>query len=215
MAAEHIATRGLLTVSLLEPLVRESFIAEGTIKGLFLLRRPAAPGARHPNRASWLLRWSDGSKAKKKMSLGDARTILLDAARRSAQAHLATVVQGRDPAQERRERRRRLTVDDIWTAYTADPAFTSKAAGTQYKDRNRYQLHVAEHVGGKLVGELTVPAVESLIAAIRTDARTGRRGRRLGGEGSAKKVIRLLETPSRAECGKPDYQPASCRRCAM
>jgi len=119
VAAEHIATRGLLTVSLLnrllaEPLVRESFIAEGTIKGLFLLRRPAAPGARHPNRASWLLRWSDGSKAKKKMSLGDARTILLDAARRSAQAHLATVVQGRDPAQERRERRRRLTVDDIW-----------------------------------------------------------------------------------------------------
>jgi len=86
MAAQSIAERGVLTTPLLktllaEPVARESFIADGDIKGLFLLRRPAADGARHANRASWIVRWSESSKRKKKLSIGDARAISLEAAR--------------------------------------------------------------------------------------------------------------------------------------
>ena len=47
MGVAPIAERGMLTAFSLktflnEPVGRESFIAEGTIKGLFLLRRPAS-----------------------------------------------------------------------------------------------------------------------------------------------------------------------------
>ena len=108
MGVAPIAERGMLTAFTLktflnEPVGRESFIAEGTIKGLFLLRRPATRNARHPNRASWVLRWSDNGKRRKKLIIGDARSISLDAARKAAQANLAKVIQGTDPAQERRD----------------------------------------------------------------------------------------------------------------
>jgi integrase len=195
-ATEYITERGMLTVGLLrkflnEPVARESFIAEGTIKGLFLLRRPALKTSRHVSRACWILRWNDGGKAKK-MVIGDGRSIPLDAARKAAQTHLAVIIQGRDPAQERRERRERMTVAKVWKEYTADPRFTSKTTNTQYKDRNRYGLHVADRIGSKFIDELDLQAIENFVNAICTDKRTGRRGRRLGGKGAAKKVIRLL-----------------------
>ena len=128
------------------------------------------------------------------MVIGDARSIPLDAARKTAQTHWAAIVQGRDPAQERREHRNRKTVAAIWAEYTADQKFTSKSAGTQYKDRNRYSLHVADRIGSKFVDELGMKTVEDFINAICSDKRTGRRGRKLGGDGAAKKVLRLLST---------------------
>jgi integrase len=197
MVVTHIAERGMLTAALLKKLLnervnRESFIAEGTIKGLFLLRRPAVRNARHPNRACWVLRWSDNGKRRKKLIIGDARTILLDAARKTAQTHSAKIVQGGDPAEERRERRSRKTVAEIWDAYSVDRQFTSKAASTRYNDANRYQLHVADRIGAKLIDELDLQAIEKFTTAIRNDKRIGKRGRKLGGEGAAKKIIRLL-----------------------
>src|SRR6476646_2755307 len=110
MGVAPIAERGMLTAITLktflnEPVGRESFIAEGTIKGLFLLRRPTTRNARHPNRASWVLRWSDSGKRRKKLIIGDARSISLDAARKAVQTHLAKIVQGGNPAEERRARR--------------------------------------------------------------------------------------------------------------
>ena len=193
----HIAERGMLTAALLKRLLnervnRESFIAEGTIKGLFLLRRPAVRNARHANRACWVLRWSDNGKRRKKLIIGDARTIPLDAARKAAQTHSAKIVQGGDPAEERRERRSRKTVGEIWDAYCANPQFTSKAASTRYNDANRYRLHVADRIGTKLIDELDLQAVERFIAAIRNERRIGKRGRKLGGDGAIKKIIRLL-----------------------
>ena len=193
----HIAERGMLTVALLKKLLneaveRERFFAEGTIKGLFLLRRPAARGARHANRACWVLRWSDNGKRRKKLIIGDARTISLEAARKAAQTHLAKIVQGGDPAEERRERRSRRTVAEVWDAYSADLQFMTKSASTRYNDANRYRLHVADRIGPKLIDELDLQAVEKFIAAIRDDKRIGKRGRKLGGEGAAKKIIRLL-----------------------
>ena len=121
MGVAPIADRGMLTAfslkTFLNELVeRESFIAEGTIKGLFLLRRPAVRDARHPNRACWVLRWSDNGKRRKKLVIGDARTISLDVARKAVQTHLANIVQGGDPAEERRARRSRKTVSEVWAA---------------------------------------------------------------------------------------------------
>ena len=197
MGVAHIAVRGMLTAASLksllgEPVTGESFIAEGTIRGLFLLRRSAVRNAYHPNRAYWVLRWSEGGGRRKKMALGDARTVSLEAARKTAQAHLAQIIQGRDPAQERRDKRQRMTVAAIWSAYLTDRQFTSKSSGTRYNDQNRYRIHVAARIGSKLVDELSLQLVEKLIAEIRNDQRIGRRGRKLGGEGAAKKVIRLL-----------------------
>jgi integrase len=197
MAIEHITERGFLTAPLLkrllaEPVASESFAAEGTIRGLFLLRRPAVKNTRQPNRAYWVVRWSNSGKGRKKMTIGDARAISLDVARKAAQGHLAAIVQGRDPAQERREHRKRMAVADVWAAYTADPQFTSKSATTRYNDKNRYSLHVASRLGSKLIDELSHQTIENFIATIRTDTRIGKRGRKLGGEGTAKKVIHLL-----------------------
>lgn len=197
MGVAPIAERGMLTAFTLktflnEPVGRESFIAEGTIKGLFLLRRPATRNVRHPNRASWVLRWSDDGKRRKKLIIGDARTISLDAARKAVQTHLAKIVQGGDPAEERRARRSRKTVAEVWAAYSADLQFTTKSATTRYNDSNRYRLHVADRIGPKLVDELDLQSIEKFIASIRDDKRMGKRGRKLGGDGAAKKVIRLL-----------------------
>jgi len=181
MGVAPIADRGMLTAFSLktflnEPVGRESFIAEGTIKGLFLLRRPTTRNARHPNRASWVLRWSDDGKRRKKLIIGDARSISLDAARKAAQANLAKVIQGTDPAQERRDRRSRRTVAEVWAAYCSDLQFTSKSSGTRYNDANRYRLHVSDRIGSKLTDELDLQTVEKLVAAIRNDRRIGRRG---------------------------------------
>ena len=168
MGVAPIAERGMLTAFSLktflnEPVERESFIAEGTIKGLFLLRRPAVRNARHPNRACWVLRWSDNGKRRKKLIIGDARTISLDAARKAVQTHLAMIVQGGDPAEERRERRSRKTVSEVWAAYSADLQFTTKSSTTRYNDANRYRLHVADRIGSKLIDELDLQSIETLL----------------------------------------------------
>ena len=126
------------------------------------------------------------------MIIGDARTISLDAARKAVQTHLAKIVQGGDPAEERRARRSRKTVAEVWAAYSADLQFTTKSATTRYNDANRYRLHVADRIGPKLIDELDLQSIEKFIASIRNDKRMGKRGRKLGGDGAAKKVIRLL-----------------------
>ena len=87
-----------------------------------------------------------------------------------------------------------MTVAAVWAEYTADQQFTSKSASTQYTDRNRYNLHAADRIGSKFVDDLAVKPVEDFITAICSDKRVGRRGRKLGGDGAAKKVIRLLST---------------------
>ena len=192
MGVAPIADRGMLTVSSLKKLLnetvrQESFIAEGTIKGLFLLRRPAVRNARHASRACWVLRWSDNGKRRKKLIIGDARTISLEAARKAAQTHLAMIVQGGDPAEERRERRSRKTVSEVWAAYSADLQFTTKSATTRYNDANRYRLHVADRIGPKLVDELDLRCrSKGSSPPIRHDRRIGKRGRKLGGDGAAR-----------------------------
>ena len=108
------------------------------------------------------------------------------------QTHLAKIVQGGDPAEERRARRSRKTVAEVWAAYSADLQFTTKSSTTRYNDANRYRLHVADRIGAKLVDELDLQSIETFIASIRNDKRMGKRGRKLGGDGAAKKVIRLL-----------------------
>jgi hypothetical protein len=121
-----------------------------------------------------------------------------ETARREARKLLGEIAAGRDPAAEREDARRDLTIAELCDLYLAEGCLTKKAS-TLAIDRGRIERHIKPLLGKKHVQTLTKANVQRFLHDVATgktaaDIKTGHRGRAIvkGGKGTAGKAVALL-----------------------
>lgn len=123
------------------------------------------------------------------------------AAREEAQELRKRVDRGIDPQAERVEAREALTVNGLLDLYVDSAKFKEKAENTQSIDKGRLNRHVRPLLGKRVVEALVADDIERAFADIVAGKtakveKTKKRGKAVvrGGEGTARKAIRLLRT---------------------
>lgn len=172
---------------------RETFVWDDEIKGFGLKLFPS--GAR-----SFVFQYRTPEGKVRRLTIGKfSDALTADQARRQAKGHAMEVHGGRDPQGEKQERRRALTLGQLFDEYLESEAFLGKADSTRMVDRGRISRHLRPLVGTEYVDRLTAEAVKRMHRQIcegKTAARikTGYRGlaRVRGGTGTADKAVLLL-----------------------
>ena len=137
-------------------------------------------------------RYTDAVGREQTHKIGSPSTLSVSDARKAARKFLGGVDTGADPAAEKRASRETLQLREVLTKYKASRDWNNKTVETQRSDAIRIDQHILHRLGTKTINELTPPTIQRFIEDIRVDSRIGRRGRKLGGDGSARKCARLL-----------------------
>jgi integrase len=150
---------------------------------------------------SYVFQYRTPEGRERRATIGKHGAWTAEEARARADEMRRAVNEGRDPLEERKERRDALTVAELLDAYVEGERFKQKAATTQAIDKGRIQRHLKPAIGKKIADTLTPGDVERAFAMIRdgktsVDVKTKRRGRArvTGGEGTARMAIRLLSS---------------------
>ncbi len=103
--------------------------------------------------ASWVIQYRNAYGASRRLTLGRVGRVTPDEARRQARLRLGTVDRGGDPAQERNEARKAVTVAELCEDYLRAGKGRIKP-GTLLNDRSRINGHIAPLLGKKPVASL-------------------------------------------------------------
>lgn len=139
--------------------------------------------------------------------IGQYGILSVELARDLARKKLASVIDGGDPAAERRAAREGMTVAEVCDWYLEEaeagrllgrnrrPIKASSVAG----DRSRIDQHIRPLIGARVVSHLKLADIERLQADIATgktarEKRSGRGGRTAGGAGVAGRAISTLRS---------------------
>lgn len=173
---------------------RRFYVWDEQIKGFGLLVLPSGV-------KSYIFQYRTPEGKERRATIGKHGSLTPDEARTKADDMRRAVKEGRDPLGEKKERRQAATIGDVLDAYLASEAFKAKAPGTQATDKGRILRHLKPLLGPEHVHTLKPEQIEKAFAAIR-DGKTAVRekmGKRAlarvrGGEGAARKSIRLLRS---------------------
>ena len=156
---------------------------------------------------SFILQYRNSRGATRRLTLGKFGVLTPDEARRIAKAKLGEVAKGGDPAEERSQNRKMMTISQLCIAYlmAADKglilgkAGRPKKASTLYVDRGRIARHILPLLGSKTVNKLETPDIVCFMRDVAmgktaTDINPGHRGRVIvkGGHGTARRTVGLL-----------------------
>lgn len=121
-----------------------------------------------------------------------------EAARIEARRLLGAAAKGEDPAGERADARRAITVTQLCDRYLAEGCGTKKPS-TLVSDRGRIERHIKPLLGSKMVIEVSSADIKRFIRDVTlgktaANVKTGKRGRAIvtGGAGTAARTAGLL-----------------------
>jgi integrase len=171
---------------------KRAFIWDGTLPGFGLLTLPS--GAK-----SFVFQYRTREGRTRRATIGKVGSLTPDQARTLADDMSRKVKGGGDPLEDKRSARDALTVGELLDRYLASEKFAEKAATTRLTDTGRIKRHLRPLLGGRHACKLQSEDVRRVFALIRdgrtaTTIKTGPHGlaRVVGGEGTARKAIRLL-----------------------
>ena len=170
---------------------KPAFVWDTTLPGFGLLVLPS--GAK-----SFVFQYRTAEGRTRRATVAKVGTLTPDQARVLADGMSRLVKNGGDPLEDKRKAREALTLGQLLDAYLVSGRFAEKAPSTQLTDTGRIERHLRPLLGGRHVGKLQSEDVRRAFAAIR-DGKTATRiktprglARVAGGEGTARKAIRLL-----------------------
>lgn len=174
------------------PDAKPVFLWDHTLPGFALLTLPS--GAK-----SYVFQYRTAEGRSRRATIGKVGALTPDQARSLADEMSRAVKGGGDPLEDKRKTREAITVGQLLDDYLASARFAEKAPSTQLTDTGRIERHLRPLLGGRHVRKLQSEDVRRAFAAIRdgktaATIKTGRYGlaRVRGGEGTARKAIRLL-----------------------
>jgi integrase len=152
---------------------------------------------------SYLVQYKLGGRGgrTRRMTLGLHGKLTPDEARRKAAKLLAAVADGSDPAAERAETKKALTITELADLYYVEgPAEKPNKKGSSWQaDRSNIERHIKPLLGRRIVRTLTTPDVARFQAEVsagksKADVKTGKRGRAIveGGKGTAARSLAVL-----------------------
>jgi integrase len=135
----------------------------------------------------------------RKLTIGPAgRELTADSARKEAKRILGSAANGDDPALDRTQQRRELSVAQLCDLYLAEGCNTKKLS-TLTTDRSRIERHIKPLLGHKRIGEVILGDIDRFLRDVasgrtRCDVKTKARGRAIvhGGKGAATRTVGLL-----------------------
>ena len=168
------------------------FTWDSTLPGFGLLVLPSGT-------KSFVFQYRTAEGRSRRATIGKVGALTPEQARALADDMSRKVKGGGDPLEDKRKAREAPTVTQLLDDYLASEKFAEKAASTRLTDTGRIERHLRPLLGGRHVGKMQSEDIRRAFSAIRggkTAARvkTGRYGlaRVAGGEGTARKAIRLL-----------------------
>lgn len=179
---------------------RDVFAWDAEVRGFGVRLKPS--GTR-----TFLIQYRNAERRSRRFVIGQYGILTVELARDLAKKKLASVIDGSDPAAERRAAREGMTVAEVcdWYLQEAEagrllgrnrrPIKPSSVAG----DRSRIDQHIRPLIGTRIVSHLKLADIERLQADIATgksarEKRLGRGGRTAGGAGVAGRAIGTLRS---------------------
>lgn len=179
---------------------RDVFAWDAEVRGFGVRLKPS--GTR-----TFLIQDRNAERRTRRFVIGQYGILTVELARDLARKKLASVIDGGDPAAERRAAREGMTVAEVCDWYLGEaeagrllgrnrrPIKASSVAG----DRSRIDKHIRPLIGTRIVSHLKLADIERLQADIATgktarEKRPGRGGRTTGGAGVAGRAISTLRS---------------------
>lgn len=186
-------TKRIVDAAAADP-ARRFYVWDTDIKGFGLQVLPSGG-------KSYVYQYRTPEGRTRRATIGKHGEFTPDQARVTAEKMRSDIRDGRDPLDDKRERRDAKTVNDVLDAYLDGEAFAAKADKTRATDRGRINRHIRPLLGRDYVSKLTPEKIKRASAAIAAGKtalteKTGVRGlaRVRGGIGAARKSVRLLHT---------------------
>ncbi len=179
---------------------RDVFAWDAEVRGFGVRLKPS--GTR-----TFLIQYRNAERRTRRFVIGQYGILTVELARDLAKKKLASVIDGGDPAAERRAAREGMTVAEVCDWYLEEaeagrllgrnrrPIKASSVAG----DRSRIDQHIRPLIGTRIVSHLKLADIERLQADIATgktarEKRSGRGGRTAGGAGVAGRAMSTLRS---------------------
>jgi integrase len=144
------------TVETIQPTAVRQEIPDKLLAGLYLIVQPS--GAK-----SWAIRYRAPAGITRKHTLGSYPAISLEAARKLASAALRAVAEGRDPAQEKRDRVVAGTVAALVEEFLAKHVARKNKPRTQEETERLFRLHILPRWKNRLAASITRRHVIALL----------------------------------------------------